>query len=80
MRVRERLRQMLAAVEREGEMTVEDACKRVEASPATIRRDVQKRYQRGEVENVGRDPNGHPQFQSNVPLIRSTKFERLVTL
>lgn len=52
MRVRERLRQMLAAVEREGELTVEDACKRFGASPATIRRDFQKLHQRGEVEKT----------------------------
>ncbi|GAB4249188.1 MAG: DeoR/GlpR family DNA-binding transcription regulator [Candidatus Methylacidiphilales bacterium] len=52
MRVRERLRQMLAAVEREGELTVQDACKRFGASPATIRRDFQKLHQRGEVEKT----------------------------
>ncbi len=52
MRVRERLRHILAVVEREGELTVEEACKRFGTSPATIRRDFQKLHQRGEVEKT----------------------------
>ncbi|MFQ3670038.1 MAG: DeoR/GlpR family DNA-binding transcription regulator [Verrucomicrobiia bacterium] len=52
MRVRERLRHILSAVEREGELTVEEACRRFGTSPATIRRDFQKLHQRGEVEKT----------------------------
>lgn len=52
MRVRDRLREILALVEREGELSVEEACQRFGSSPATIRRDFLKLHQRGEVEKT----------------------------
>jgi DeoR/GlpR family transcriptional regulator of sugar metabolism len=52
MNHRERLKRILAAVESGDELTVDQACHRYKASPATIRRDFQRLHAAGKVDKT----------------------------